>query len=54
MQRREFIALVGGTVASWPLAVIAKEPERIRRVGMLVGINDPDIKAFQQELEKHG
>ncbi|HTM71785.1 MAG TPA: ABC transporter substrate-binding protein [Pseudolabrys sp.] len=34
--------------------VRAKELERIRRVGMLVSSNDPEIKAFQQELEKHG
>jgi putative tryptophan/tyrosine transport system substrate-binding protein len=53
MQRREFITLVVGA-AAWPLSVKAKEPDRIRRIGMLVAINDPDIKAFQDELEKHG
>ena len=51
MRRRNFIALLGA-VAARPLH--AQPPDRMRRVGMLVGFDDPDIKAFQQELEKLG
>jgi ABC-type uncharacterized transport system substrate-binding protein len=54
MKRREFISLLGGTVAAWPLAATAQNPERIRLIGMLTAIDDPDLKAFQQELEKRG
>jgi putative tryptophan/tyrosine transport system substrate-binding protein len=53
MRRREFITLIGGAGA-WPLAAQAQQPNQMRRIGMLVAINDPDIKAFQDELEKHG
>src|SRR6185312_1227473 len=52
MRRRDFLIGLGG--AAMLDAARAQKPERIRRVGMLVSIDNPDIKAFQQELEQHG
>jgi putative ABC transport system substrate-binding protein len=54
MRRREFIAIVGGVTVAAALPAHAQQGERVYRVGMLVGFDDPDIKAFQQELEKLG
>jgi putative ABC transport system substrate-binding protein len=57
MQRREFILLVGGAAAVWPLAAHAQQPERVRRVGVLSGsaADDQDsqvrLAAFQQWLQ---
>jgi putative tryptophan/tyrosine transport system substrate-binding protein len=59
MRRREFIALFGGAVAAWPLAARAQQPDRMRRIGVLMGIaNDEEgqarLAAFQQGLQTLG
>jgi putative tryptophan/tyrosine transport system substrate-binding protein len=60
MRRREFIALIGGAAAAWPLAARAQQADRMRRIGVLISYaeDDPETKvrlaAFRQGLEKRG
>ena len=59
MKRRQFIALLGGA-AAWPLAARAQQPERMRRIGVLMTLpaDDPEAQlymaAFQQGLQELG
>ena len=59
MERREFIALLAAA-AAWPVAARAQQPQRIRRVGVLMAVaeSDVDVRAgvaiFQRSLQELG
>ena len=60
MKRREFITLLGGAAATWPLAAQAQRRERMRRIGVLMHLaaDDPEglsrVAAFLQGLQEAG
>jgi len=60
MKRREFIVIVGGAAAAWPLVARAQQAQPIRRIGILMPTAEDDgeyqkrIKAFVQALRESG
>jgi putative ABC transport system substrate-binding protein len=60
MQRRDFIKVIAGSAATWPLATRAQQPDRTRRIGVLVNLAAGDseaqarLAAFQDGLRQLG
>src|SRR5262245_52060426 len=60
MRRREFISLLSGSAVVWPLVARAQQPERMRRIGVLLPSAaenqeyQPWLGAFLQELSQLG
>ena len=60
INRREFISLLGGAAAAWPVATRAQQGERMRRIGVLMNLAAGDAEgetrfaAFLQGLQELG
>src|SRR5947209_20263141 len=60
MKRGELITLLGGAAAAWPLTTRAQQPERMRRIGVLMSLAADDsetsarLTAFVQGLQELG
>jgi len=57
--RRGLLVALGGAAAAWPLAVRAQQAERVRRIGLLMGVADdregqPRVTALKQGLQELG
>jgi hypothetical protein len=51
VRRRDFIKVVAGSAAGWSIAASAQQPERARRVVMLLGFDEADLEAQSRARE---
>src|SRR6266540_4067292 len=59
VDRRRFITLLGGAALAWPFHARAQQPDRVRRIGVLMGLAEsaPEVTrvaAFREGLGKLG
>ena len=59
MNRRSFITMLSGAAAAWPLAARAQQADRVRRIGVLIGIagdaeGQARLAAFQKGMQELG